>query len=88
MNKKDAATVIQKFVKRWILRKAFLMYIKRNSQIKRKTLFRATVRGETLKILTCSVKMTRNGKITGLTFIITGNQRLEIDLSRYAVDEE
>ena len=88
MSKKDAATVIQKWVKRWILRKAFLMYIKRNSQTKRKTLFRATVRGETLKVLTCSVKMTRNGRITGLTFIITGNQRLEIDLNKYCVDDD
>ena len=88
MSKKDAATVIQKWVKRYILRKSFLMYVKRDSLIKRKTLFRATVRGETLKILTCSVKMTRRGRMTGLTFIITGSQRIEIDLSEYNVDED
>ena len=46
------------------------------------------MRGETLKVLTCSVKMTRNGRITGLTFIITGNQRLEIDLNKYCVDDD
>ena len=32
--------------------------------------------------------MTRRGRITGLTFVITGNQRIEIDLSEYNVDED
>ena len=96
LSKNEAATLIQKNYRAFRHREDFRFVVKRINQ--KKFLFKATVRSENqTKLLTCSLNMrgVRGDKIESLTFLINdslrsstrNNEKIEIDLSCYAIQD-